>query len=172
MQTINKRVGYLIDVPDFGTPIASGELREMVQRSGSHFFDTDTMRFFRSRLDAYVYPAPDGWYFVTSEQHVSHFANIHEPRKYTVRQLRIVDGVPNDGGPGTRDLRLVELNGFQAYPTLTRARTAAQKAARTARPLCTSCRSRVSSEDGATVCGECQERAARVAADAAAKAGV
>jgi hypothetical protein len=162
-QTITKRITLTIDIPDYGTPLDNHGIVGLVKRSGSHFFDTDTMRFFRSRLDVYAFAAPDGWYFVTSERQ-----DDQHPRLYTVRQLRTREG----DTPDTQRLHLVELNGFQAYPTLKRARTAAQKAARTARPLCTSCRSRVSSEDGATVCGECQERAARIAADAAAKAGV
>lgn len=165
MMTIQKRVDYTIEIPDYGTPISIGELIEFVKRSGSHFFDRDTLRFFKSRVDDVTFTAPDGWYFVTSEKHESAFAGINEPRLYTVRCLR---AVPADAGG--LELRLLELEGFQQYQTLTRARTAARRAARTARPVCTSCHLRVSADDARTVCQECDARAARYAAEAASRA--
>ncbi len=156
MQTINKRIDYVIDVPDYGQIIDISELIDMVKRSGSHFFDRDSMRFFKSRVDDVTFTAPDGWYFVTSEKHESAFARINEPRLYTVRCVRIVD---RDNG--TRDLGLFELEGFQAFPTLTRARTAARNAAKSARALCSSCRLRLSIDASQTVCAKCVEYAER-----------
>lgn len=56
------------------------QLKLYARQHGSHFFDPDTMRFFRSRVGDKMYPAPDGIYFVTSEQY-----DASSPRLYTVR---------------------------------------------------------------------------------------
>lgn len=159
MQTITKRSDYTFEIPDYGTRLDISELIDIVKRSGSHFFDADALRFFKSRIDGYTFTAPDGWYFVTSEKHESAFAGINEPRLYTVRCLRVCT---RDNG--SQDIALYELEGFQAFPTLTRARTAARRAASAPRPLCTSCRLRLSIDPAQTVCTECTERAARHAA--------
>lgn len=44
------------------------EVVQCVQATGSHFFDTDTMRAFGSRLHDPVYPAKFGTFFITSEK--------------------------------------------------------------------------------------------------------
>src|SRR5262245_25452245 len=139
MQTITKRTDYQFEIPDYGTHLDIDQLQEIVRRSGSHFFDADTMRFFRSRVDSDTFAGPDGWYFVTSEKHESAFLRINEPRLYTVRCLRVVRS-----SDGTNYLRLLELEGFQAFATLTRARTAARNAAKVARPTCADCHLRLS----------------------------
>ena len=126
MQTITVNEVRNIVVPDYGVHFPIDELIAAVKRSGSHFFDADTMRFFRSRVDDYTFAGPDGWYFVTSEKHESAFARINESRKYTVRCLRVT----------ADDLKLYELGGFQAYGTLIKARTAARHAANIGAPLC------------------------------------
>jgi len=46
-----------------------------------HWFDADTLRFFKSRLASYGYRGPGGTFFVSSEKPP------HGPRAYTVRQL-------------------------------------------------------------------------------------
>jgi len=153
MQTIHKHESYSFEIPDFGQYLDIDNLKSIVTRSGSHFFDRDTMRFFKSRVDAYTFTGPDGWYFVTSEKHESAFARINEPRLYTVRCLRVVH---DEGNRPT--LRLVELEGFQAYPTLNRARTAARKAAKTPRSLCPSCHLRLNADDDQMTCTECSAR--------------
>lgn len=45
-------------------------VREHAKRVGSHWFDTDTLRFFRGRVASYGYETADGTrvYFVSSEQ--------------------------------------------------------------------------------------------------------
>lgn len=48
---------------------------------GDHFFDPDTMRWFRSRVHDAVYPAPGGAYFVTSEANLGWGI----PREYRLR---------------------------------------------------------------------------------------
>ena len=48
---------------------------------GFHWFDPDTMRFFRTRLPRHGYRGPGGTYFVSSEQ------GPLMPREYTVRRL-------------------------------------------------------------------------------------
>lgn len=158
-QTITKHTTYQFEIPDYGEHLDMSQLQDIVRRSGSHFFDEATMRYFRSRCDWQTFAAPDGWYFVTSEKHESAFARINEPRMYTVRCLRVCT---RDNG--SRDVALYELERFQNYRSLNSARTAARKAAQSARPLCTQCRLRLSADDARTVCLECQERAERIAA--------
>ena len=54
--------------------------------SGRHWFDADTLRFFRGRLAQGGYRAADGSvYFVSSEQ--NHGMGAPYPRLYTVRRL-------------------------------------------------------------------------------------
>lgn len=53
---------------------------------GRHFFDRDTLRFFRSKLPRVGYEGQGGVYFVTSEQFVGS-NRVASPRKYTVRKL-------------------------------------------------------------------------------------
>jgi hypothetical protein len=61
-------------------------VRRHAARNGSHFFDPDTMRFFRSRVANVAYRTADGTraYFVTSEQFVPSRGE-PAPRRYSVR---------------------------------------------------------------------------------------
>ena len=70
------------------------ELKEANRAAGGHFFDRDTMRFFRSRVVPIVYAGPGGVYFVTSEQFDDNSA-----RKFTVRKFDPATGdVDSVGG--------------------------------------------------------------------------
>ncbi len=158
MKTIILKSEIHLDVPDYGTHLDISALIDLVKRTGSHFFDRDTMRFFKSRVDDVAVAGVDGWYFVTSEKHESAFARINEPRMYTVRRLSLT--------PDGSDLRLYELQGFQAYPTLQRARTAARRAAKTGAAICQTCHLRLMLEQQ-TICTECEEYKARHAATSA-----
>jgi len=73
---------------------------------GHHFFDADTMRFFRSRIGQTVH---GGRYFVTSEQF-----DARSPRLYTIRRAA-ADGSISDVG------------GFQGYTSSASAVRAIQK---------------------------------------------
>lgn len=53
------------------------DVRAANQDAGNHFFDRDTMRFFKSRIVSNLY---GGRYFITSEQ------GPHGPRKFTIRE--------------------------------------------------------------------------------------
>lgn len=109
-----------VPTPGHGVYLDSGELMDIARQSGSHFFDPDTMRAFRSKLYD-IYPAADGWVFVTSEKHVSHtsYGSINEPRLFTVRKLVIkADAIEID-----------ELSEFQEYKTLEAARKRAGREA-------------------------------------------
>jgi hypothetical protein len=58
---------------------------QYVQREYTgHFFDRDTMRFFKSRISDVVYNNDFAVYFVTSEQFVS--TGYAKKRAYTVRR--------------------------------------------------------------------------------------
>lgn len=78
---------------------------------GSHFFDKETMRFFRSRLIDCTYTVPGGvCVFITSERFTSHLGA--EPREYTVRTFDTMNG------------NIEEIGDFQQYATLYQARKA------------------------------------------------
>lgn len=81
---------------------------------GSHFFDKDTMRFFRSRLIDCTYTIPGGTcVFITSEQNVTYHPTYRkEPRRYTVRTFNTLTGSIDTVGE------------FQEHTTLYKARKA------------------------------------------------
>jgi len=117
MQTVQKRVDFTVEIPDFGTPMSIGDLKRMADRCGSHYFEPGTMRFFKSRTLETVIAVNDGWLFLTSEQ------GPHGPRKYTVRKVRVVDG--------QFDITCAEghSDGFMRYSTGAQARAAAKRIA-------------------------------------------
>lgn len=131
-RTITVNRSYELTIPPYSEWIGETELKRLASSSGSHFFDADTMRAFRSRLHD-VLPGVDGWYFITSEKHVSYtsYASINEPRQYTIRRLRI-----NTAGT---DLSIDTIGEFQEYPTLGRARTAAKRYAKAGALICDQC---------------------------------
>lgn len=55
-------------------------IRSEMSASGSHWWDIDSMRFFRTRVGEQVYQGENGIYFVTSERGPT------DPRAYSVRQ--------------------------------------------------------------------------------------
>lgn len=65
-----------------------------LERKNAHWFSEDNKRFFRSKWDSYALQNEGSIYayFVSSEKHVSYFANINEPRKYTIRKFNMVTG--------------------------------------------------------------------------------
>jgi hypothetical protein len=157
-QNISIRREFTLTVPDYGQHWDMDQLIDMVKRTGSHFFDADAMRFFRSKVDAYCVAGVDGWYFVTSEQHVMTYPTYRkDPRRYTVRRLSVKTATDNDKGD---DLRLYELQGFQAYRTLEQARKAAKHYAERGAAICPDCSLRLCLENHAT-CTECEDYAER-----------
>jgi hypothetical protein len=106
--------------PKRGTVVDMATLKALNKANGYHFFDTSTLRFFDSKILPTVYTAPDGWYFVTSEQfHGSAWPTpVLEDgaRKYTVRRMN------DDGSIDT-------IGEFNSYTTREAAKTAAQEAA-------------------------------------------
>ena len=64
------------------------KLIDFVKSTGSHFFDRETMRFFKSRVLDKVFDGGNVWYFVTSERGPLETSK----RKYTVRQVDKVSG--------------------------------------------------------------------------------
>jgi hypothetical protein len=92
-------------------PRSIRDIRERNRRSGRHFFDADTLRFFRSRILPTVHVGTTRAFFVTSEQY-----DDDAPRRYTVRFC------DPDGDCGTIDT-------FQGHPTARAAQDAARAAA-------------------------------------------
>lgn len=90
------------------------QLKAAVTLTGSHFFDKDAMRFFRSRVAPGILHTDRGIVFITSEQFVSYTPTYHaEPRMYTLRLL-------------TEEGDIKGLGEFQQYKDLRQARKAAK----------------------------------------------
>lgn len=62
------------------TYYTTDDIEREMNRTASHWWDADTMQFFRTRVGAQVYQGPGGVYFVTSEKPP------HGPRMFSVRQ--------------------------------------------------------------------------------------
>ena len=62
-------------------------IRAANAREGGHWFEPDTLRFFRSKILRTVYQGPGGIYFVSSEQF-----DDASGRYYTVRRFDPTDG--------------------------------------------------------------------------------
>lgn len=94
------------------------DIETAARLAGSHFFDPDTMRFFRSRVGERVY---NGRFFVTSEQNDHGGIRSPEPRRYTVRVVI----------PAGRGLRfdIDDCGGFQAFASSAAANSAAERIA-------------------------------------------
>jgi hypothetical protein len=92
------------------------ELEREAGLAGSHFFDADAKRFFRSKINRDLYA---GRFFITSEQ-FEDGRGYRAARLYTVRMA-----VPQKG----HGLAIEEIGGFQAFETLGKARTFARKLA-------------------------------------------
>lgn len=82
------------------------EVRAANRRIDNHFFDRDTMRFFKSKIESGVY---GGRYFITSEQFRE-----DSSRRYTIREAKASGEVNTIGA-------------FQAYYSLEDARQNARE---------------------------------------------
>lgn len=100
------------------------DIERWADGAGSHFFDVETMRFFRSKVLEGVY---GGRYFITSEQFQDWQTGRRAPRRFTIREIRAwLDHRVSDG----REIMACELSAvgeFQAYTTSRAARRAAEK---------------------------------------------
>lgn len=79
--------------PNFST---IGQLQNAFTAQGSHFFDKETMRWWRSRVLNVVI---DGRFFITSEKYSTPYTD-DEPRFYTVREAAYLP----DGSLTIRDV--------------------------------------------------------------------
>lgn len=95
------------DREPFGAFFTIDAIKQANRDAGQHYFDADTMRFFRSRVMPHVY---GGRIFVTSEQN-----GYDHPRAWSVREA-----MP-DGSIET-------IGEFQEYATGSQAKTAARRA--------------------------------------------
>jgi hypothetical protein len=94
------------------------------RRTSGHFFDADTMRFFKSRVSSTVYTLDNGYVFVTSERDEAHYwsysagqyINHDSGRKYTVRYWN-----------GTDDSSIDTIGELMQYETSRQAHKAAQE---------------------------------------------
>ncbi len=93
-------------------------IKAAARSGGSHFFDRDTLRFFRSRMSARVHVGAAGTYFVTSEQFRPVYGTAHS-RRFTVR-LATHNGA---------EFTIGTVGEFQAYSTAAQAHAAAKRLA-------------------------------------------
>lgn len=93
------------------------ELKQIAKDSGSHFFDRDTIRFFKSRMHGQPYRLRNGLFvFITSEKPLEDI-----PRVYSVRFME--ERRPND----PRAKAGCFFNVIAEYPHLDDAREAISK---------------------------------------------
>jgi hypothetical protein len=97
------------------------ELKNMNREAGFHFFDRDSMKFFRSRAIPTLYTGPGGVYFVTSEEGPSNH------RRFTVRRYN----------PATADIDT--MGEFNEIASQDDARARAKDYAKRATPPCSAC---------------------------------
>ena len=95
--------------PAYGAMFSIDAVKRANRESGSHFFDTDTLRFFGSRVLSGTY---GGRFFITSER--TGFDH-NAPRAYTVREF-----MP--------DASIETVGEFNAYASGATARAAARRA--------------------------------------------
>ena len=94
------------------SPSGVYDLKECAKICGSHYFDPDTMRFFKSRVGNEVYAdGKGGAYFVTSEK------GPYGPRAFSVRRY------------DPRKCNFSTVGAFQGYKNAHAAQAAARKAA-------------------------------------------
>lgn len=75
--------------PDGFDPATIEDIKQANHAKGGHYFDRETMRFFRSRVLSELYKGPGGIFFITSEQYQG--LGHTEPRRYTVRKFNPKD---------------------------------------------------------------------------------
>jgi membrane protease subunit (stomatin/prohibitin family) len=91
--------------------------QDIINAHKGHYFDADTMRFFKSRVLWQVFPGKDEVYFVTSERNTGILSGTNYPRKYTVRAYN----------PETDNIRTVPpFNELSKYKALRIARDLAE----------------------------------------------
>ena len=73
------------------------EVKRIARDKGSHWFDSDTMRFFDSRVSKMALFDGELYWFVSSEQFHDFDRGLWEPREYTIRTMTI-DGDINTAG--------------------------------------------------------------------------
>ena len=85
--------------------------REIVENSG-HFFDVDSMRWFRSRISwGSLIKTQRGYAFISSEKYENAMTGDSAPRTYTIREWNTDSGIETVGA-------------FQEYATARDARVA------------------------------------------------
>lgn len=87
------------------------EIKSVNRAAGKHFFDADTMRFFRSRILPTIY---HGEFFITSEQFDS-----ESPRRYTIRRADAQGNIDSPTGFCTYKSRDEAVRGIKTLMELT-----------------------------------------------------
>jgi hypothetical protein len=87
-------------LPVLGSIHTIRDIKAASKAAGFHFFDRDTMSFFKCRIYPELFPTADRVLFITSEQ-----CDPEDPRLYTLRAFALLDGSVSTVGK------------FQAYVT-------------------------------------------------------
>lgn len=93
--------------------IPMSRIRGLNQARGSHWFEKDTMSFFKSIVGQVAYAKSEKSrfaYFISSEKHVALSLGINEPRKYSLRKADLKTG------------KIDTVGEFQAYSTKAQAK--------------------------------------------------
>ena len=76
--------------PDGFNPTDIDDIKRANHAKGGHWFDRETLRFFRSRVLPTLYKGQGGIFFVSSEK-CTHLYGKPELRRFTVRQFHPAD---------------------------------------------------------------------------------
>lgn len=87
------------------------EVKTRAENHKSHFFDTDTIKFFSSRISDLCWKIEENIYFITSEADKSSFKHSGSIRAFTVRKCDVLGDITTIGK-------------FQEYENLNQARKA------------------------------------------------
>ncbi len=90
------------------------EIKKRAEKQHSHFFDTNAMKFFSSKISDLCWSKGSDIYFVTSERDTSQVKHSGSIRAFTVRKC-------SDNG------NIDTVGKFQQHKTLQQARTAIQE---------------------------------------------
>ena len=101
-----------LEVPDYGSPMDLDDIKRVAATMGSHWFDPETLRFFRCRINPRITTAADGWYFISSEQ-----SSWDAERRYSIRRVSWE----------REDFTIDTIGDFQQYGSLAAASAALRK---------------------------------------------
>jgi hypothetical protein len=86
------------------------DVMEINAKAGQYFFTPESMKFFNSRVGGDAFVKGSRAFFITSERFSDPAEHISEPRKFTIRSMRLKTGEISTEGK------------FQEFPTMAQAK--------------------------------------------------